>query len=92
MEELKDPCYDPCVCLDVGPCALEQESDLYSPGSSESLQISPLAGRILFKDVRYHSTNMSARILLGHVTWRYWKWNIRKEGASGKFVTLGLMR
>jgi hypothetical protein len=50
-----------------------------------SLQLSPLAGRILFKDVRYHSTNMSARVLLGHITWRYWKWRIRKEDSDGQY-------
>lgn len=54
-----------------------------------SLQISPLAGRILFKDVRYHSTNMSARVLLGHITWRYWKWRVRKEDSNGEqFILL----
>ena len=42
-----------------------------------SLQISLLGGRILFKDVRYESRNMSVRILDGHVTWRYWLWRVR---------------
>lgn len=55
-----------------------------------SLQLSPLAGRILFKDVRYHSTNMSARVLLGHVTWRYWKWRVRKEDSNGLYLLFHL--
>ncbi|KAJ9119483.1 hypothetical protein QFC24_005716 [Naganishia onofrii] len=25
---------------------------------------------------------MSARVLLGHITWRYWKWRIRKEDSN----------
>lgn len=52
--------------------------------SAESIQFAPIAGRILFKDIRYHSTNMSARILLGHVTWRFWKWKIRNEQPPDK--------
>ncbi|KAK4686556.1 protein CSF1, partial [Tremellales sp. Uapishka_1] len=44
-----------------------------------SLQISPLAGRIAFRDVEYHSSNMSVRALHGHITWRYWKLRVRQE-------------
>ncbi|WWC90151.1 uncharacterized protein L201_005084 [Kwoniella dendrophila CBS 6074] len=44
-----------------------------------SLQIAPLAGRISFRDVEYHSSNISVRALHGHVTWRYWKLRIRHE-------------
>jgi hypothetical protein len=47
-----------------------------------SLQISPLAGRIAFRDVEYHSSNLSVRALHGHVTWRYWKLRVRNEGDS----------
>ncbi|OCF34831.1 hypothetical protein I316_03376 [Kwoniella heveanensis BCC8398] len=47
-----------------------------------SLQISPLAGRISFRDVEYHSSNISVRALHGHVTWRYWKVRIRQEADS----------
>jgi hypothetical protein len=28
---------------------------------------------------------MSARVLLGHITWRYWKWRIRKEDSDGQY-------
>jgi hypothetical protein len=48
--------------------------------STESIQFSPLAGRILFKNLRYHSSNMSFRVLKGHITWRAWKWKVRSEG------------
>ncbi|ORY27357.1 hypothetical protein BCR39DRAFT_589249 [Naematelia encephala] len=44
-----------------------------------SLQISPLAGRIAFRDLEYHSSNISFRALNGHVTWRYWKLRVRQE-------------
>ena len=47
-----------------------------------SLQISPLAGRIAFRDVEYHSSNLSVRALHGHVTWRYWKLRVRNEEDS----------
>ncbi|KAF9586262.1 hypothetical protein BGW38_007796 [Lunasporangiospora selenospora] len=45
----------------------------------ESLQIAPLGGRILFKNVRYHSRNQSITILHGYITFRYWLWNVRTE-------------
>jgi hypothetical protein len=44
-----------------------------------SLQISPLAGRIAWKDLEYHSSNLSFRSLNGHVTWRYWILRVRQE-------------
>lgn len=47
-----------------------------------SLQISPLAGRISFRDVEYHSSNLSFRALHGHVTFRYWWARVKQEGDS----------
>ena len=47
-----------------------------------SLQISPLAGRISFRDVEYHSSNISFRALHGHITWRYWIFRVRQEADS----------
>lgn len=44
-----------------------------------SLQISPLAGRISFRDIEYHSSNISARVLHGNITWRYWLFRVRQE-------------
>jgi len=38
----------------------------------EAIQLSFLAGRILFKNFRYQSRNQSVYILKGHITWRYW--------------------
>ena len=47
-----------------------------------SLQISPLAGRIAWRDLEYHSSNLSFRSLNGHVTYRYWKLRVRQEQDS----------
>lgn len=44
-----------------------------------SLQISPLAGRVAFRNVEYHSSNLSVRVLNGHITWRYWKLRVKQE-------------
>lgn len=37
-----------------------------------SIQFSLLAGRILLKDVHYHSSNQTIRIVKGKIQWRYW--------------------
>lgn len=57
----------------------------------EAIQISFLAGRILFKNFRYQSRNQSIHVLKGHVTWRYWLRRVRvrensqvKETANAK--------
>jgi hypothetical protein len=71
--------------ISIGKCCLSDRGTAIDGVCKGSLQLSPLAGRILFKDVRYHSTNMSARVLLGHITWRYWKWRIRKEDSDGQY-------
>lgn len=42
---------------------------VYFPGS---IQFSILAGRILFKDLRYHTSNQTIRLVKGQLSWRYW--------------------
>ncbi len=37
-----------------------------------SIHFSLLAGRILFKDVRFHSSNQTVKIVKGQIQWRYW--------------------
>ncbi|KAI0665956.1 hypothetical protein C8Q78DRAFT_985325 [Trametes maxima] len=37
-----------------------------------SIQFSVLGGRILIKDLRYHSSNQTFRIVKGQISWRYW--------------------
>ena len=38
----------------------------------QSLQVSPLAGRVFFKGFRYYGRNETILVQDGHVTWRYW--------------------
>lgn len=38
----------------------------------------------MIKDFRYHSTNMSLRIVKLHITWRYWFWRSRVENESAR--------
>jgi hypothetical protein len=45
-----------------------------------SLQFAPLAGRIAFRNVEYHSSNISVRVLHGHITFRYWSTRVKQEG------------
>ncbi|KAK2463228.1 hypothetical protein APHAL10511_004883 [Amanita phalloides] len=37
-----------------------------------SVHFSVLTGRILFKDLRYHSSNQTIKIVKGQIQWRYW--------------------
>ncbi|KAJ7045588.1 hypothetical protein C8F04DRAFT_939778 [Mycena alexandri] len=37
-----------------------------------SIHFSILTGRILFKDLRYHSSNQTIKIVRGSIEWRYW--------------------
>jgi|SRR5882762_3128117 hypothetical protein len=37
-----------------------------------SIHFAPLAGRILLKDVRYHSSNQTIKIVKAQILWRYW--------------------
>jgi len=50
---------------------------------SESIQFAPLAGRILFKNLKYLSRNQSITVLKGSVTWRYWLWSVREDRSQG---------
>ena len=44
-----------------------------------SIQFSPLGGRLLFREVRYVGQNQTIRIAMGHFTWRYWLWRVRRD-------------
>ncbi|CAG8815105.1 1220_t:CDS:2, partial [Racocetra persica] len=44
-----------------------------------SIQFAPLAGRILFKNLKYYSTNQSFSVLKGYITCQYWLWSVREE-------------
>lgn len=45
----------------------------------DSIRVSLLGGRILFKNLRYLSTNQSISIIKGHIAIRYWLFNVRKS-------------
>lgn len=45
----------------------------------DSIRVSLLGGRILFKNLRYLSTNQSISIVKGHIAVRYWLFNVRKS-------------
>lgn len=47
--------------------------------SVDSIRVSLLGGRILFKNLRYLSTNQSVSIVKGHIAFRYWLTNVRKS-------------
>lgn len=42
-----------------------------------SFQFSILAGRVFFKELRYHGNNETILIQSGYITWRYWLRNVR---------------
>ncbi|KAH8118988.1 hypothetical protein DFH11DRAFT_1696800 [Phellopilus nigrolimitatus] len=44
-----------------------------------SVHISLLAGRMLLRDVRYHSSNQTFRIVKCQVSWRWWIRNVAEE-------------
>ena len=46
----------------------------------QSLQLSPLAGRIFFKRVRYYGQNETILIQDGYITWRYWLTKVEELG------------
>lgn len=37
-----------------------------------SISFSILAGRVSFKDLRYHSANQTIVVVKGQISWRYW--------------------
>ncbi|POS86918.1 hypothetical protein EPUL_001421, partial [Erysiphe pulchra] len=43
-----------------------------------SFQFSILAGRVFFKELRYHGNNETILIQSGYITWRYWLRNVKQ--------------
>ncbi|CAO3595340.1 unnamed protein product [Absidia cylindrospora] len=41
-----------------------------------------LGARILFKNLRYHSTNVSFTVVKGHITIQYWLFNVQRPSTS----------
>ena len=56
-----------------------------------SIHFSLVAGRILFKNVKYHSSNQTIKIVKGQISWRYWirsptderEFQMRTDGSGG---------
>ncbi|KAI8069940.1 hypothetical protein BC940DRAFT_271416 [Gongronella butleri] len=48
----------------------------------DSVRFTLLGARLLFRNFKYHSTNMSIAIVKGHITMRYWFFNIRKSSTE----------
>ncbi|KAG8528513.1 uncharacterized protein KY384_007431 [Bacidia gigantensis] len=46
----------------------------------QALQVSPLAGRVFFKGVKYFGRNESILIQDGYITWRYWLLRVQDIG------------
>jgi len=56
-----------------------------------SIHFSLISGRILLKDVKYHSSNQTIRVLKGQIQWRYWIRNptaedeLHANGVDGEY-------
>ncbi|KAI8096420.1 uncharacterized protein BX664DRAFT_382871 [Halteromyces radiatus] len=50
----------------------------------DSIRVTLLGARILFKNFRYHSTNQSITIVKGHITIQYWLFNVQKPNSGIK--------
>lgn len=50
----------------------------------QAIQISPLAGRIFLKGVRYQGQNETISVNNGHITWKYWLRHVRRVDAGSK--------
>ncbi|SAM01789.1 hypothetical protein [Absidia glauca] len=50
----------------------------------DSIRVTLLGARILFKNFRYHSTNCSFSVVKGHITVQYWLFNVQKPSSSTK--------
>ena len=57
----------------------------------ESIQVSVLAGRILFKGFRYYGANEHVSIVSGHITWRYWYRRVKSNRYEIKSVAHGIL-
>lgn len=48
-----------------------------------SIHFSLLTGRLMLKDVRYHSSNMTVDLVKLQLIWRYWIWRPTSEDEIG---------
>lgn len=60
------------VWVEFGTSASREKMAFYSYVLAGSFHFSTLAGRILIKDLRYHSSSQTFRIVKVQISWRYW--------------------
>lgn len=48
----------------------------------DSITLTPLSGKILFKGVKVHTANYTLFIAQGYLSFRYWFFNVRHEGVT----------
>jgi hypothetical protein len=48
----------------------------------ESIALAPLAGKLMFKNLRYSSRNQSFSVLRGYVSFRYWIFRVQTEASA----------
>ncbi|KAG8827640.1 hypothetical protein FRC19_001885 [Serendipita sp. 401] len=56
---------------------------------AESLHISVISGRIMFREFRYYSANQSIRAVKCYITWRYWLWRTRENEEADPSIPNG---
>lgn len=60
------------VWVEIGEHINFLVSKIMSRLATGSIHFSLLAGRFLLKDVRYHSSNQTVKIVISQIQWRYW--------------------
>lgn len=60
------------IWVHIGRFSIELDTAAYSRQLPGSIHFSILAGRILLKDVKYHSSNITVKVVTAQISWRYW--------------------
>jgi len=65
---------DSSIWIEIGKPVIKpwRTSVSYTIEYLGSIHFSLLTGRILLKDVRYHSSNQTIKLVKGQIQWRYW--------------------
>jgi hypothetical protein len=60
------------IWIEIGKSVINPWRLSYTIKYLGSIHFSLLTGRILLKDVRYHSSNQTIKLVKGQIQWRYW--------------------
>ena len=60
------------IWVEIGQSHRNSFNGTMSRLTTGSIHFSLLAGRVLLKDVRYHSSNQSIKVVKSQIQWRYW--------------------